>query len=817
MLRKRALLVILSLLLTLLLGNSAAAQGEVEIAWSAEALLGGVFKYGEWLPVRITLANDGPDREVEVRATIPLGDARATYARRIELPRGARKQVTLYVRPSSFSRRVVLVLHEDGREPAQRAVAIQRRSAWDYLVGVVAGHPDGLADLAAVRMEGPGGKLERVSFPVEEIPDRAAGLRSLDALVLNDVDTGQLTPAQQQALIGWVQQGGRLIIGGGVGAAQTLAGLPETLRPVRLLGTRTVDTLHGLAPLGEGIPIRVPGPFDMAEAEPVDAEVLAERAGVPLVVRRRLGAGAVIFVALDLSRSPFGEWAGAPAFWKTLLEPDRAVRFEGPPDMSPLDFEAGPMLSALTNLPTLELPSVRWVALLLLFYILLVGPLNYLVLRRWRRLEWAWITIPLLTVAFSGLSYGIGYGLRGGEVILNQLSIIQFTPDHPMAHVRTYVGLFSPTRRAYNLRVAEDMLAGPLSSRYGGPWGPPRGSATLTAIQGNPTLVRDLTVNQWSMQSFMAEGMVEVPIGLEAELWSEDRRLVGRVTNSGPRVLDDVVVVMGGDFARLGAIAPGESKAVELRVTVTGDRARPPISYRLFREAFQRPGPLHRELRMKQQMLEAALDAPWKGALFSPSGPLVLAWTDTSPVQVTVEGAQARRVGLSLIVAHVPLRFGERRVGVPPGVIPARLVKQQGTTGMCHGSPGTGYELDNGTVVLEFDLPPELEDVQVERLELVLASNGGWGPPPDTALYDWSAQEWVELEEVQLGANPVPDPHRFVDPTRRTVRVRLSATGIRGGCLYVDLGVEGRRSTTANRENSELRSTQHATRAYGSD
>ena len=40
-------------------------------------------------------------------------------------------------------------------------------------------------------------------------------------------------------------------------------------------------------------------------------------------------------------------------------------------------------------------------------YILLVGPVNYFVLR-WRdRLAWAWITIPTLTLAFSALAYGI--------------------------------------------------------------------------------------------------------------------------------------------------------------------------------------------------------------------------------------------------------------------------------------------------------------------------------------------------------------------------------------------------------------------------
>ena len=800
---RRGIVLTLILLTALLAGRPATAQEDPSIAWSAEPLLEGAFKYGEWLPVRVTLANDGPDRRVEVRATITSGEGQAAYTRPVELPRGARKQVILYVRPNNFSRYLTLRLFEGERERGKKTVEVQPLSAWALFVGVVADRAVPLPDVAAV-LEGPQREMKHVRLAVQALPDRTAGLRSLDALVLNDVDTSRLSPVQQQALAGWVQLGGRLIIGGGTGAAQTLAGLPDPLRPVRLLDTRSLTSLPGLASLAEGTPVRVPGPFVVAEAEPVSgAEVLAEQEGLPLVVQRRLGDGAVIFVALDLSRSPFGEWGGAAAFWKRLAVDERSLFPEGPPDMSRRDWEAGPMLSALTSLPSLELPAVRWVILLLLLYILLIGPVNYLVLRRRRRLEWAWITIPLLTLAFSGLSYGIGYGLRGGEVILNALSIVEMpAPDSPTAQVRTYVGLFSPTKRAYSLQVPGDLLAGPLGTRFGGPWGPPVRGGHITVVQGAPTVVRDLTVNQWSMQTLMAEGAVEAPVHLEAELRYENERLVGEVANGGDALLRDVVVVFNNDFARLGDLAPGERRDVTLPLSTAGQRFGPPLSFRLFRDQFGHPGPggLAREVRVKQNMLNATLDAPVRGTGLRSAGPLLLAWVETSPVPVTVEGVQqVRTLSLSLVIVRVPLRFGDRVVGVPPGLIPARMVDAQGTFGTCQGSEGVGYSLGDGMLTLEFALPQELRNLQVERLTLVLTTNGDWPQPPDTALYDPAAQQWVLLEGLHFGANVIEHAARFVDPTRHTVRVRLSAAGSnRGGCLYVDLGMEGRRGTTAN-------------------
>jgi len=797
MLRKPGLLAILLCVLTLSVGHPAAAQ-EPGITWSAEPLLGGAFKYGEWLPVRVTLANDGADRRVELRTTIASGEGEATYIRPVELPHGARKQVTLYVRPNSFSRYLTLQLFDGEQELGKKTVEVQPLSAWTLFVGVVAERAVPLPDVAAA-LEGPRREVKHVRFAVQALPDRAEGLRSLDALVLNDVDTSRLTPAQQRALAGWVQLGGRLIIGGGTGAAQTLAGLPGPLRPVRVREARSVAALPGLAGMGEGTPVRVPGPFVVAEAAPTSgAEVLAEQEGLPLVVQRRLGDGVVIFVALDLSRSPFGEWGGAAAFWKRLLVDERSLFPEGPPDMSRRDWEAGPMLSALTSLPSLELPAVRWVLLLLLVYILLVGPLNYLVLRRRRRLEWAWVTIPLLTLAFSGLSYGIGYGLRGGEVILNVLSIVEMpVPDSPTAQVRTYVGLFSPTKHAYSLRVPGDLLAGPLGTRFGGPWGPPARGGRITVVQGAPTVVRDLTVNQWSMQTFMAEGAVGAPVRLEATLRYENDRLVGEVANGGDALLRDVVVVFNNDFTRLGDLAPGERRDVTLSLSSAGQRFGPPLSFRLFRDQLEHPGPggLAREVRVKQNMLNATLDAPVKRRGLRSSGPLLLAWMDTGPVRVAVEGTpQVHRLGLSLLIVRVPLHFGADVVGVPPGLIPARMVDAQGSFGTCQGFEGVGYSLGSGTLVLEFALPSELRDLQVERLTLVLSTDGGWPQPPDTALYDAVAQKWMLLEGLHFGANVVEHAGRFVDPARRTVRVRLSAAGSnRGGCLYIDLGMEGRR------------------------
>src|SRR5205085_852445 len=67
----------------------------------------------------------------------------------------------------------------------------------------------------------------------------------------------------------------------------------------------------------------------------------------------------------------------------------------------------------LFDLPVLDLPEPLGIAIFLLVYILLIGPVNFIVLRRMRRAELAWITIPALVLIFSVGAYLIGYQSKG--------------------------------------------------------------------------------------------------------------------------------------------------------------------------------------------------------------------------------------------------------------------------------------------------------------------------------------------------------------------------------------------------------------------
>jgi hypothetical protein len=764
----------------------------------------GLFKYGEWLPVYVQLENRGPDLEAEIRVRVTGGAGAMTFAAPASLPTGSRKRIPVYVLPNNFSHELGVDLVAGDETLLEAKMAVQPRPNSNYLVGVLAPERGAISLAQGAALPGRERKKEFVNLPLSDLPERAAGLRSFDCLILNDVDTSSLSAGQGAALAAWVRQGGRLVIGGGAGAARTAAGLPASLLPLRPQGLTEVEALPGLASFARADPIRVPGPFVLATGESVLGHPLAAQEGLPLVQERILGGGYVDVVALDLAASPFDAWMGTTAFWETLLAPGAAYPDWLPPDVSMRQMRSGSMSYALSNLPSLDLPSIRGLGVLLAFYMVLVGPVNYVLLRWRKRLHWAWVTIPLITLAFSAGAFGLGYALRGTDLILNKIAVVDLRPGGA-ADVTSYVGLFSPSQQSYEIQVLGEGLLSPLNPEYN-PWGPGGLGAggEMTFVQGDPSSVRGLTVNQWSMQTFMTEGSWADLGQVVGALSVEDGALVGSVRNETAHTLTDAVLILGNRFSRLGDLAPGQEAPVEMDLSNVDAGFGPPLSYRLFEGELNNPGPggPPREIQLKQTVIDSVLQqsgrfGPTSSMAFMGGGPstrepLLIGWLDKAPPEVRVSGRRPGQQTTALLTAPLTFRLpDEGAVSLPPGLIPGALVEMPLEGGPC-GPNGLSVYIGRGQATFEFQIPEGLHDVEVTALRLNLGSDGGWGLPPDTALYDWDGEGWAALDEPAMGLNDIPAAAPLVGDDGR-VRVRLSSEGGSGGCLYVELGLEGTR------------------------
>src|SRR5262249_52461392 len=153
----------------------------------------------------------------------------------------------------------------------------------------------------------------------------------------------------------------------------------------------------------------------------------------PLLVRMPYGRGSISVLAFDLDKGPFTAWTGRVAFWKMLLE-KLAPRVTNPVD-EPGGARWGKGGASNTDLATevqreldkFDVPviSFGWVALFIVLYILVVGPLDYFILKKvFKRLEWTWITFPAVVLLISAVAYFTAYAVKGNDLKINQADLV---------------------------------------------------------------------------------------------------------------------------------------------------------------------------------------------------------------------------------------------------------------------------------------------------------------------------------------------------------------------------------------------------------
>lgn len=545
----------LSLIWLLALSHFALVQGG-GVSLSAQTGYDEIYEAGSPIPLTITVRNDGPPLEGEIRAVVPSGGNDLVYSAPVSLPTGADKRVPLVIHNSAFGSRVKVQLISEGQVVAETDTnALRTVSREELFYGVVSADPGGLAFLETIT----GGRTDAaVAFlNPADLPDVSIAWSGLDVLILDDTDTSRLTPAQSSALRAWVESGGQLVVTGGPGGPATAAGVADLL-PVAVGGTQTVDDL---ASLGEftGEPVGA-GPFVVTQGELVNGEALVEENGLPLLARREIGRGSVYFLALDPKSPPLTERALSSELWTAIAEGVPAL----PPWASGVQDGYG-ATQAVSSIPGLSLPSIWQLILFLFIYTAIIGPINYLVLRRLNRRELGWVTIPALVLLFSAATFIAGFRSRGNNPTLNVMTVAFGSANAERLRSQSIVGLYSPRRNRYDVALPYQATTFPFQEAFGTLMG---GDNVATIERTGEVALRDVRTDTGEVATFIVEEhQARPPIEATAVLSPEKRTVTVTVRNNSEYTLEDAVIIHGQDQAAVGDVPAGGEQTVVISLT----------------------------------------------------------------------------------------------------------------------------------------------------------------------------------------------------------------------------------------------------------
>ena len=520
------------------------------IAWEIVPGYDGALRAGAWSPLTVTIANSGPDIRGSLSVRFRTGES-TLFSQPVDLARGAQKRLVLPILGENNNgiTELDVTLRDNGRVVQSQRVNVDVLPNAALVIGLLSDEPGVLPELANIRGAEPfGSKLLRLTSAT--LPERAELLQTLNILFVHNIDTSSWSDAQRSAIYGWINNGGQLVVGGDVRATGGLADmLPAQVQEIGQTGS-----LNGLGkatrwrvrPEARDVPLLqlTPNP---------DADVVAStEAGTPLVIRQPVGIGMVVQTAFGLETL---RDAGEPGtFWPRILQTNQ----DQTPVWQQLRENGFWTLQNALELPALRLPSVLGMLGFLLVYILTIGPLNYLLLRRFDRREWAYVTIPLLVLVFSGGAYFWGTTGRGRSVIANQLAIVRVLENRTQGQATTFLTLFSPSRRTYELGTPSDVLLSDLQP----PW--ERQGAPLNIEYAEASVrVPELLIDVGAVRALAAEQLVTVPL-LEATVRSVDGKRQVTLRNRGDAVLDDIVLsTVEGQSQYIGLLEAGDERTVD--------------------------------------------------------------------------------------------------------------------------------------------------------------------------------------------------------------------------------------------------------------
>lgn len=768
---KKHLLLGLTLLL-LLLPLPASAQGTPPI--QAEVSLGfdGQCKYGEWLPVRVTLNNQSEDFTGE----LVIAYAQARYKFPLELPANAQKAFAteLYVDDTYVSRQIqISLLPESGREIALETVSLNCNAT--RLVGVLTDTPSAFSALNAL----PPANTTNVAYlDVASLAENWLGLQAIDILLISNVDATTLTEKQHSAIRTWIQQGGQIIFGGGAGYQSAWDGFDDII-PLEVSGTTSADLTLQLDSASDALSLNN---ILLIEGTPTDnTKTLFSTGDRPLVVQKKLGAGVVSLLTFDPNISAFRGWDQTINFYDFLL-----IDIQAKQDFSEVrNWDS--LIDATSRFDGLTLPSAGLIFGLLILYIILVGPAQYIVLRIIGRLELSWLTIPAITLIFTLALIFTGWDMRGSQPRVNQLAVVHSWAGADEASLGGYAGIFSPRRDHYEIEVQGDFIPMPFAPHdyYNAP------NNEWDFRLHNDSFVAETDIENAQIMPLGLRGNIPAPaiaVDLSLALNQDDVTLTGSIQNRSNVNLTDCTLIYPDGFKTLGGLAVGADRPIleqidYLAPTHFTSGAYTGTSSYYIDDIFAQSIYADYQTSKKYNLLGAVF-----GGYEMPNvGFLLVCWDETQvPYTLSLPGRKTDSESLTayLISPNVAIGTSDALLSISPAFF--SWIIPEGND-FSYDSPDYMYFGYLDSAEIYYSLNVQIDYTQTETLILHLEgdSAGRSDFPLDVFFWNFESDEWDRQNVSDWGDFSLANPAAYVSDKGSEIRVMLNENGNGGGTFDV--------------------------------
>ncbi len=575
-----ALTLLVMLMMSFLL-PSTQAQAAAPLEVKATAGISGKAKYQSVVPLQVTVKNNGADFSGDMAINSSNSyEAASALVVPIDIAAGEEKTFTFYLdglADNGYSDADLFAFYEGNIEKGKKiAYKGTKRLQSNFLdptstfVYTLTDKSDRLSALLRLSSFVPQNNVE--IFNINQLkdytfPEDEQGLAMANVIVVDEVAIADLAQKQQEALLKWVQDGGTLLLGA-TDQVDATAGVFKEYLPMSLSQEMTAISAETLTKLSGGGIFTQPISIHTATNHEGSLPVLTEN-NIVLASKKKVGSGEIIQTAFSLGDQPLASMDGYAALLAKLIDiqsiSQQGMMSQG---QSPLDQISYELRNINELFPSFEV-SVSYMLIVIILYIIIIGPVLYFVLKKVDKREHAWWIIPVFSIVLS-----IGLFIVGAKdrIVQPQVQQSAFYKINEDSSLNGYYVESILTNRSGDFVVNTDKNTTAVAMRnynnFTGTVGDLHESSYIKENANGTTLrLRDL--NYWSVQSFGGKTSAQNIGKMDVDITLKNEKLTGTIKNNFPFELKDVTLISGVKEVKLGDIKANGTLQVDKEMKTT--------------------------------------------------------------------------------------------------------------------------------------------------------------------------------------------------------------------------------------------------------
>ncbi|GMQ60076.1 hypothetical protein AN1V17_44760 [Vallitalea sediminicola] len=523
-----------------------------------------IYKYNEYLPVSIHVKNNVEDFDGDVVLRYHVSNRNdGELTQRVTIEKNNSKDIKFLIpRISEELTTIKIIFKKDNKGIYEEKLIIPYMQGIynNIMVGVLANDFDELSYISSPN------DFVKVELNSKNFPDNVFASKMLDVIIINNYDLSKLSKDQINTFKRWVNDGGHLIIGSGVNYSKTLALLKDFIG---------IDSINEVKEIDNGLL------YDYVSEEADEnanstslsiIEINSDKLKTTIssgdngiVYNVNKGKGKIDLFTFDLGLEPMKSFPYNNKFMKLYFSQE----FQDKKDKLSNNYYRHNRINNLMNIiPGLKFPSLWSIIIIITIYILLIGPILYLVLKHRKKRHYMWIGIPAISLIFVFIMYISGMNTRIKEPVTQVINIMNYSEKNN-SNI-SYGTILNTNKNKLSVKSNDNLYMIPLKEYDYYSYNQDNKDYKDFPIAFNWKFGLDTSIeyynsNVFSTNNFELETSENIPREnkIQLELLSTGFDLNGSITNNYDFALENCVIFFKSKIYLIDNLEINETKSIE--------------------------------------------------------------------------------------------------------------------------------------------------------------------------------------------------------------------------------------------------------------